>query len=121
MMAVEIEERNDGKVLVVRVTGRLDKQDYERFTPEVERLIDQQGKIRVLLETHDFHGWDAGALWEDIKFDIKHFNDIERLAVVGEKKWEKGMTTFCKPFTTAKSRYCDHSEAAEAETWITGD
>jgi len=27
-----------------------------------------------------FHGWDAGALWEDIKFDIKHFGDIERLA-----------------------------------------
>ena len=35
------------------------------------------------------HGWDAGALWEDIKFDIKHFADIERLAMVGEKKWHR--------------------------------
>ena len=40
----------------------------------------------------DFHGWDAGALWEDIKFDLKHFSDIERVAMVGEKKWQKGMS-----------------------------
>ncbi|MEZ6097721.1 MAG: STAS/SEC14 domain-containing protein [Pirellulaceae bacterium] len=120
-MPVELEERNEGKTLLVRVTGRLEKQDYEQFTPEVERLIKQHGKIRVLLETHDFHGWDAGALWDDIKFDVKHFNDIERLAIVGEKKWEKGMATFCKPFTTAKVRYFEQDQAAEAQAWIEGE
>ena len=117
---MELEERNEGKVLVVRVTGRLDRQDYEPFTPEVERLIKQHDKIRVLLLTHDFHGWDAGGLWEDIKFDVKHFNDIERLAVVGEKKWEQGMAMFCKPFTTAKIRFFEHDQAAEAQAWIKG-
>jgi hypothetical protein len=45
---------------------------------------------------------DYETLWEDIKFDVKHFNDIERLAITGENKWEKGMAAFCKPFTTAK-------------------
>lgn len=117
-MPVELEERKEGKVLLVRVTGRLDKQDYDRFTPEIERLIKQHGKLRLLLETHDFHGWDAGALWEDVKFDVKHFNDIERLAVIGEKRWEKGMAIFCKPFTTAKVRYFEHDQAAEAQAWI---
>ena len=37
----------------------------------------------MLFDMTDFHGWDAGAAWEDIKFDIKHFADIERLAMVG--------------------------------------
>lgn len=29
---------------------------------------------------HDFHGWQATTLWEDVQFDLKYFNDIERLA-----------------------------------------
>ena len=57
-------------------------------------------------------------MWEDIKFDVKHFKDIERLAMVGDKKWEAGMAAFCKPFTTAKVRYFDESEIDAARTWI---
>jgi hypothetical protein len=52
---------------------------------------------------------------------IRDSNDIERLAVIGEKKWEKGMTTFCKPFTTAKIRYFEKDQGAEAQIWIEGE
>lgn len=117
-MTLEIQQKADGKTVIVRVTGKIEKADYEQFGPEIEAMVAQHGKIRVLLETHDFHGWDAGALWEDIKFNAKHFNDIERLAVVGEKKWEKGMATFCKPFTTAQVRFFEHDQRVEALEWI---
>lgn len=90
------------------------KAGYEHFVPEFERLVRQHGKLRVLFEMTGFHGWEIGALWEDIKFDIKHFADIERLATVGEKKWQRGMATFCKPFTKATIRYFDHANAADA-------
>ena len=49
---------------------------------------------------------------------MRHFADIERLAMVGEKKWQKGMATFCKPFTTATIRYFDHADAVEARKWL---
>ena len=67
---------------------------------------------------HDFHGWEMAAAWEDTKFGMRHFHDIERLAMVGEKAWQHGMSVFCKPFTKAKIRYFDSSEAAEADRWI---
>lgn len=57
-------------------------------------------------------------MWEDIKFDLKHFNHIERLALVGDRKWEAGMAAFCKPFTTAKIRYFDQGHFDDALTWI---
>jgi hypothetical protein len=72
----------------------------------------------MLVEMSDFHGWTAGALWEDIKFDAKHFKDIERLALVGHSKWEAGMAAFCKPFTTASVRYFDEQKAGDAKTWV---
>jgi hypothetical protein len=117
-MPVELQNEAAGDVLVVRLTGKLISSDYAQLTRDLERRISEKGKIRMLVEMHDFHGWTAGALWEDLKFDVKHFNDIERLALVGEKKWEHGMAVFCKPFTTAKVRYFDRSEMAAAEEWI---
>ncbi|WP_420835273.1 STAS/SEC14 domain-containing protein [Marinobacterium rhizophilum] len=53
---------------------------------------------------------------EGLKFGVKHFADIERLAMVGEKQWQQGMATFCKPFTKAQVRYFDHNDAAEARS-----
>lgn len=113
-----LEEEAGGKLLSLNISGKLSKEDYEQFVPKVEDLIKQHGKIRVLMLMNDFHGWELGALWEDLKFDAKHFRDIERLAMVGDTKWEAGMAVFCKPFTTAKIKYFDVSKAADAGEWI---
>lgn len=107
-----------GKILHVQVTGKLTKEAYETLTPVVDEQIKEHGKLRILFEMHDFHGWTAGALWEDLKFDFKHWKDIEQLAIVGESKWEAGMAVFCKPFTMAKVKYFDHSKLEDAKSWI---
>jgi len=113
-----VNEEVHGKVLEIDLHGRLSRTDYEKLVPETERMIHEHGKIRILVKMHDFHGWDAGALWEDIKWDAKHFNLIERLAIVGEKTWHKWMTGFCRPFTTAEVRYFPHDQLDEARKWI---
>ena len=113
-----LEILSTGKLLHVKVTGKLTKEAYEAFGPLVDELIQEHGKLRILFEMHDFHGWTAGALWEDIKFDFKHWKDIERLAIVGESKWEEGMAMFCKPFTSAKIQYFDHTKLDEAQAWL---
>ena len=117
-MSIQLNEENGGNVLAVHVSGKLVKADYEQFVPEFERLIRQHGKLRLLFDMTDFHGWEASALWEDTKFGIHHFTDIEKLAMVGEEKWQQGMATFCKPFTTATIRYFDHADASEARQWL---
>lgn len=117
-MPIQLNEESGGTLLAVHISGKLEKADYEHFVPEFERLVRQHGKLRLLFVMTDFHGWDAGALWADIKFATKHFSDIDRLAMVGEKKWQAGMATFCKPFTKASVRYFDHADAVEARKWL---
>lgn len=117
-MAEGLEIISSGKLLHVKATGKLTKETYETFVPAVDEQIKQHGKLRVLFEMHDFHGWTVGALWEDTKFDLKHWKDIERLALVGETKWEKGMAVFCRPFTSAKIKYFDHAQLEEAKRWV---
>ena len=116
--ALTLKETNGGKVLEVGLTGRLTEADYQQFIPVVERLLKEHGKIRVLIEMHDFHGWTPGVLWQDIKFDAKHFSDIERVAMIGENKWQHAMAVFCKPFTAATVRYFDRTAIDQARTWL---
>lgn len=120
-MAIHVSEEIRENVLEVHVTGKLELEDYQKFVPDSERLIQKYGKIRVLVVMQDFHGWNARALWEDIKWDVKHFNQVERVALVGEKKWQEGMAAFCKPFTTAKVRYFELAQLEEARVWVAGD
>ena len=65
-MPIQVNEENGGKILVVHISGKVVKTDYEHFVPEFERLVRQQGKLRVLFDMIDFHGWDAGARLSEV-------------------------------------------------------
>ena len=119
-MAITMNDRETTleKILEVQISGKLTHDDYEVFGPMAEQMIQDHGKIRILVEMVDFHGWEGQALWDDIKFDTKHFGDIERIAMVGDKKWEKGMSIFCKPFTSAEIRYFDRANIEAARGWL---
>jgi hypothetical protein len=95
---IRLNHSEESSTLFLEISEKLRKEDYEEFVQVVESMLQKHGKIRMLVEMRDFHGWVAGALWEDIKFDVRHFNDIERLALIGDKQWQKGMAVFCKPF-----------------------
>jgi hypothetical protein len=117
-MALELSEDVKSKLLVVKVSGKLSADDYENFEPAVASLIEQVGKIRILFVMHDFHGWELGAVWEDIKFATKHCTDISRIAMVGDKTWEKWMAMICKPFTMSSIKYFDADQESQALEWL---
>jgi hypothetical protein len=117
-MTIQLNEENGGKILVVHASGKLIKSDYDQFMPDLERIIGEHGKVRLLFDMTDFHGWDAGAAWEDFKLGVEHFADIERIAMVGEKKWQEGMAIIFKPFMRGSIRYFEHTDMAEARKWI---
>jgi|SRR5579883_169032 len=117
-MSVELHTEPGTNIVEVTLSGKLAREDYETFVPEVERMIKEHGKVRMLCRLQDFHGWTMGALWEDLKFDLRHFSDLERVAFIGDKRWEAGMAAFCKPFTRASVRYFDVKDAEKAQEWI---
>ncbi len=106
------------QVLGFKMSGKLHDEDYKHFVPAVDAAVAKHGKVRMLAQFHDFHGWDARALWDDIKFSTTHCTKIDRIALVGEKTWEKWMAAVCKPFTMAKIRYFDASELDAAKAWL---
>ena len=115
---IDVLPESSPKILGFKMSGKLHDEDYKKFVPLVDDAIAKQGKVRILAHFHDFHGWDGRALWDDIKFSTKHCLDIERIALVGDKTWEKWMAKVCKPFTMAKIQYFEAAKLDAAWKWL---
>ncbi len=115
---IETLETGSPKVVGFRLCGRLHDSDYKQFVPTMETILTTEGKVRLFIQLEDFHGWDLHAAWDDLKFGLKHYSDFERIAMVGDRKWEKWMASLCKPFTKARVQYFDRSEVYAAWTWL---
>jgi alanine racemase len=74
--------------------------------------------MKILFDMTGFHGWRDGSLWNKIRFDMKHFSNMDRLAVVGGNKYQHDMTKHTQSFTSAEVRYFGETDATEARRWL---
>ncbi len=103
--------------------GQVTKADFDDvLTPAVEKTLATHQKVRVYSEiAPDFAGFDAGAVWEDLKVGIGHFNAWERVAVVTDVKWIEETTQFVGFLSPAEMKTFPASEAAQAKAWIAAE
>ncbi len=114
-----IEQRNSGvaEILAFRFSGTLHDHDYEIFEPVVEQALAGHGKLRLLIDFEEFHGWDMLAAWDDTKFGIAHYRDFDRIAVLsGDLRCQKWLISW--PFTRAEVRYFAADQVDAAWEWL---
>ncbi|MEZ5936346.1 MAG: STAS/SEC14 domain-containing protein [Alphaproteobacteria bacterium] len=111
-------QRTDDDIIRLTASGKLTKADYDRFVPEFERMTATGGPVRLLIELENFAGWELPAIWEDLKFDVRHQDDLGRVAIVGDKAWQAWGTRLSKPFFKADMRYFERDHEAKAKTWL---
>jgi hypothetical protein len=115
---IEILEQTQGNVIATKASGKLSAEDYAQLLPIMESVLKTHPKFRWYFEMENFKGWEFEAFWDDLKFDIKHFNNFEKVAMVGDSTWEKWITQLMKPFTKAEVKYFSLSQKQEALDWI---
>lgn len=118
-MPIEIKQDDGEGLLNITLAGTIDKNDYRALVAEFTRLVGLQGKLRLLLGMTHFHGWDTDAHWEEMKFDIKHLDKIDCLAVVGEVRAQRVIACYFRPFIPAEVRYFEVDDVDEARAWLT--
>jgi len=109
---------NADHIIAVRAAGVLTDADYRDFLPELEQLIEREGPISAYVDLQDFKRWEAKAAWDDLKFGIAHDIDFDRIAVVGNSKWQQWMIKVSNIFFSADMRYFSAEEKQEAMDWL---
>ena len=115
---LQILGQTEGNLLATRATGNLTEADFDKLLPLLNNIVERYKKIRWYFEMEGFEGWTPKAFWKDLKFDVQHANDFEKVAMIGDKKWEKWMTDLMKPFTSAEVKFFDLEEKEIAKKWI---
>ena len=117
-MAANIVEVVDD-LITVRVSGLLTHPELTAVQNQIVQQVQQSGMVRVLVLTEHFAGWEKGGNWGDISFQADHDADIEKMAIVGDAKWEELTSIFpargLRPFPI---EYFLPDELEKAREWI---
>ena len=117
-MACEI-IRTDGAVVYASISGVMNLADLQSLQSAGMDLISQGIKPRLLVTLQDFQGWEKGADWEDMDFQITHGKDIAKIAFVGDEKWKDDAFAFVgKGLRTTQIEFFSPSALKQADSWI---
>ncbi|HKJ42596.1 MAG TPA: STAS/SEC14 domain-containing protein [Sunxiuqinia sp.] len=105
-------------VLAIQIDGKVKGEDYQSITPLIDGRVKEYGKIRFYIEIESIEGIEPAALKEDLKTYIKHFNHMEKIAVVGKTKWEKLWANLASPFVSGEIKYFTNNQIDDAKQWI---
>lgn len=110
----------DPKAFELDIRGRIEKKDFERFARAARERIAEVGQIGLLLYIAEFDGYSPSALLEELKFDVKHYHDVSRLALVTHDPDNKWLATLSKPFTAAEVKFFTSDQIESARDWVQG-
>jgi len=111
-------EPND--ICVLRVSGTLGQSEFAQSQEALAQKIDAGAKPRLLAILEKFEGWERGADWNDLDFMLSHGNEIAKIAIVGEPRWEPEALAFAGVgFRKAPVQFFPPNNLAEARAWLT--
>lgn len=109
---------SSGNVIGYRAIGTITSSDYLKLEPEVRELVKGEGNIRILIDLSEFK-WEKMEAWlRDLKFGSEFRHEIQKMAIVGDKTWEKWMTYLAKPFYARDAKFFHSSEIDKAWAWL---
>jgi len=117
-MSAEIISHFNG-IVTNRISGLLTYAELSAVQQEVLAIIGREGGIRLLILAEDFQGWDKAGDWEDVSFQSQSDPYINKMALVGDKKWKDLALMFTgKGFREFPIEYFEPHEVEKARAWL---
>jgi SpoIIAA-like len=109
---------SSGNVVGYKAIGEITASDYKILEPEVKAFVENKGNIRLLFDLTDFR-WEKVEAWlPDLRFGHEFHNRIEKMAIVGDKTWEKWITPLAKPFYAHDAKFFHSADISKAWAWL---
>ena len=104
----------------ITVPDKLKSDDFSLLTPQIDSLITQYGKLKLLIDASGFNGWENIAAFEKHAGFIKnHHRKIDRIAVIAPHDWQHWLIGAVRMFVHPEVKAFDKSHESDAVQWIT--
>ena len=109
-----------GSALTVKFSGRVTYPEFTAGQQAVARFIrGRPDKVRILAILDNFLGWAPEGDWGDTAWLDEFDPRIDRIAVVGDRKWKEQVEFFTlKGLRKALVEYFEPNESERALAWL---
>ena len=115
-VAIEVDANN---VWQLQISGKLIKAEMDAVQAKAVDYISKVGTVKTLVILDGFEGWEEGVNWGDMSFFVAHGDEIDKIAIVGDPKWEDDMLMFVSAgLRKAPVRYFPEDQLDQARAWL---
>ena len=115
---LKIKPHSTETLLILEISGKLSKGDFEQLDPELHRRRDLPRDSRLVMIMDDFDGYESlDALWTDLKMDMAHKDDFKKIAIIGDDRWERGLSKLAGMITDGELKFFAKEDKAAAMAW----
>lgn len=117
-MSIGIESVGDEVFLSIKAVGKLTHADYQIITPLIDGALGavKEPKVKMLMDATELDGWELRAAWDDLKLGLKHGSDFQKVAIVGNQRWQDLAAKVGSWFLPGEARSFEGRDAAL--TWL---
>lgn len=116
---IEVNAETDHNILTIKASGKLSKEDLDDLESALKKFTTVSDDPHLIMVLEDFSGWeDTATFWKDLQLDTEYIGHFDRIAVVGDKKWQEWGTRLVDPITKEKLTFFPIDQANKAWDWL---
>ena len=116
---LEIIPFEEGNVIGLRLDGRIEDQELDQVTEQIEDMLKDHDKLRIYLEFEEFGTMSVNTFMKNLHLKLTHWHYFEKEAVVSDKGWlESWIEIADKLFPYIEVKHFSMDEKKEAKEWL---
>jgi hypothetical protein len=109
----------DDNVKALRIVGALKKPELDAVGRLEAAQWGPHARVRLLVLAEAFEGWEPSEEWGDLSFFMEYGDQIEKIAIVADPKWETDMLMFAAAgLRRAPVKFFPAPRVASAREWL---
>jgi len=113
---------DDDRVVGARISGKITRPEFDAVAAALETALAKHDKVRFYAEMETFGGVAMDALFQDLKFGLRHWQQFEREAVVTDQDWMRRLALLAdKLLPSIDVKVFARDDMDSARAWICAD
>ncbi len=108
----------DTSIVEAKLDGEIQTKEIEALRSEIDSVLAEHGKLRLLFIYEGVGGTDPMAIWKDLKLEARLVSDIEKMAVVSEKSWFGSLAGVLNSMMSMEIETFESGQREEALQWL---
>lgn len=108
----------DTNIVEAKLDGGIETKEVESLRSEIDAVLSEYGKLRLLFVYEGLGSTDPMAIWQDLKLETRIFSDLEKMAVVSEQGWFGSLAGLLNSMTSMEIETFEPSQYEDAVEWL---